>query len=199
MTSEHVSITFAAPADLPVPGKNECEISVDEVVVSAPSNVADVPAASATPPPTPPKRSFDPVIDEFDKTIQADSLLYQLTRDMWREPSMSAIYTSPDPAVETAAARQRVRNYDEMLARLDTTLRQAPEWSAEKPMLRGGVGLPMAVALHYAMSTPSGHLAFAHRKVNEAIQKVLRRWGEFLEVSRAHPQEDSASWKYGEL
>ncbi|KAI4143027.1 MAG: hypothetical protein L6R39_004734 [Caloplaca ligustica] len=101
--------------------------------------------------------------------IEGDALIRHLLVRMFQE-------IPHDPPFEMdPSGNLQVRNYEEMLRRLDEIITRAPDFSSTAT-----AGFPINALLAWPMATPSGKAAFLQEKINVQIRKILNAWAVFL-------------------
>ncbi|KAE8146842.1 Phophatidylserine decarboxylase-domain-containing protein [Aspergillus avenaceus] len=120
------------------------------------------------------------VLRDFEQLIETEPGLKDLADGMFNEVPQNSYYDW-DPSHRYA----RVQGYQHMLRLFNEVLVTAPTWNAGAAAA-GMAGAPFNAILAWPMATASGQAFFLNKKVNKAIQKVLKEWGRFLQT------EDSA-------
>ncbi len=111
---------------------------------------------------------FHPVIQEFQKMIESDPVIWMYFTQMFEE--------QPDFAPPEGSGDIKIKNYQQMLKVLNYVLTTAPEYNTT-----GMVGFPINAILDFPMITPAGLAAFVSPKVNSMFKKVLKVWTQFLD------------------
>ena len=113
--------------------------------------------------------SWTPEIQALSDLIEENQELYILFNRMFEE--------IPDEArfEKTPAGRPAPKNYQELLDDLNVAVHSGPTYNSSPQ-----VGCPLNDALAWVMATPSGQVAFLDSRVNEALGKLLKKWGEYL-------------------
>lgn len=132
-----------------------------------------------------PKRPLAGVLQAFKHLIEHEPGLKELANGMFNEVPDDAFYDY-DPSGHDG----RVRDYRHMLALFNEVLVMLPKWN-ESAASAGMAGAPFNAILAWPMATASGHAFFLNRKVNRALQGILRQWGELLQSEGSAEAVDS--------
>lgn len=127
-------------------------------------------ASAAAPAAKPSGDKLWPVVQEFQELIENDPELYMLFTQMFNQVPRRPPFRK-DPT-----GRPEVKNYHEMLHRMNRIITQAPEFNQT-----GLVGFPLNAVLDWPMATPAGAQAFLNVKVNRQLKKILQQWAVFLD------------------
>jgi phosphatidylserine decarboxylase len=129
------------------------------------------------------KAPFHPVVEEFQKMIESDPVMYMYFTQMFEQQPRFA----PPPD----SGDVKLKNYHQMLVVINHVLTTAPAYNTT-----GMVGFPINAMLDFPMITPAGIAAFAAPKVNDMFRKVLGVWGKFLdsEASLYVLNDSPAGW-----
>ena len=114
------------------------------------------------------KKPFHPVMEEFQKFIEDDPIMFMYFTQMFEQQPMFP----PPPG----SGDRKIKNYQQMLTIINHVLTTAPDYNTT-----GMVGFPINAILDFAMITPAGLAAFADAQVNAMFKKVLKVWTEFLD------------------
>ena len=87
------------------------------------------------------------MLHEFKTFIEETPRVYMYFTEMWDEVPRRPVYAR-DPT-----GQRQIRDYEHMLAVLNHTFGNAPEWT-DAAQAVGMVGVPMCAIFDYAMSTP---------------------------------------------
>jgi len=130
------------------------------------------PVQAAPPAQSAAKSALLPVVQEFQELIENDPELYMLFSQMFNQVPRRPPFRK-DPT-----GQPEVKNYHEMLNRMNRIITQAPEFNQT-----GLVGFPLNAVLDWPMGTPAGAQAFLNPKVNRQLKKILQQWAVFLSSS----------------
>ena len=117
--------------------------------------------------PTPTVKGYHPVILEFQIMIETDPHLYMLFHQMFEQVVDIPTFAEDSPE------RRQARNYHEMLAFMNMTLRRAPTLNVVG-------GCPFSAMLLQVIGTPAGKAAFLSPTVNKALRRILQDWSRYL-------------------
>lgn len=112
---------------------------------------------------------FHPVIQEFQRVIEEDPILYSGFHQMFDQVPHEPPYDK-DPNGDP-----QVRDYKAMLARLNRIIKEAPVWQDGD-----FVGFPINAMLEWPMGTPAGFQTLTQAKVNAQFKAVFDVWSSFL-------------------
>jgi phosphatidylserine decarboxylase len=73
-----------------------------------------------------------------------------------------------------------IKDYSTMLRLIDYLITKAPEYVQPDAEGRGLIGFPINAVLDWSMGTPAGFAFFLNEKVNGCFNKILNKWGDFL-------------------
>ena len=124
-----------------------------------------------------------PVVREFRDMIENDPVMNMYFTLMFEQQPRSA----PKPG----SGDVKLENYEQMLVVMNHVLTTSPTFDATVM-----VGCPINAILDYPMITPAGLAAFADRRVNEMLRRLLSVWAEFLdsEASRYVLDDSPSGW-----
>jgi phosphatidylserine decarboxylase len=129
------------------------------------------------------KAPFHPVVEEFQRMIESDPVMYMYFTQMFEEqPSLPPPPDSGDI---------KLKNYQEMLVVINHILSTAPAFGTTDM-----IGFPINAILDLTMLTPAGLAAYAAQKVNDMFRNVLGVWTTFLdsEHSRYVLNDSPTGW-----
>jgi phosphatidylserine decarboxylase len=97
----------------------------------------------------------------------------------------------PRSAPKPGSGDVKLENYEQMLVVMNHVLTTSPTFDSTAM-----VGCPINAILDYPMITPAGLAAFADRRVNEMLRRLLSVWAEFLdsEASRYVLDDSPSGW-----
>jgi phosphatidylserine decarboxylase len=124
-----------------------------------------------------------PVVREFRDMIENDPVMNMYFTLMFEQQPRSA----PKPG----SGDVKLENYEQMLVVMNHVLTTSPTFDSTAM-----VGCPINAILDYPMITPAGLAAFADRRVNEMLRRLLSVWAEFLdsEASRYVLDDSPSGW-----
>lgn len=128
---------------------------------------------------------FHPVIQEFQRVIEEDPILYSGFHQMFEQVPNEPLYEKDpngDPQVhvsftmcDLALTSLKVCDYITMLTRINRIIKQAPAWEDGD-----FVALPINVMLEWPMGTPAGFQTLTNPKVNAQFKALFDVWASFL-------------------
>jgi phosphatidylserine decarboxylase len=124
-----------------------------------------------------------PVVREFRDMIENDPVMNMYFTLMFEQQPRSA----PKPG----SGDVKLENHEQMLVVMNHVLTTSPTFDSTAM-----VGCPINAILDYPMITPAGLAAFADRRVNEMLRRLLSVWAEFLdsEASRYVLDDSPSGW-----
>jgi phosphatidylserine decarboxylase len=127
--------------------------------------------------------SLHPVVREFRDMIENDPVMNMYFTLMFEQQPRSA----PKPG----SGDVKLEDYEQMLVVMNHVLTTSPTFDSTAM-----VGCPINAILDYPMITPAGLAAFADRRVNEMLRRLLSVWAEFLdsEASRYVLDDSPSGW-----
>ena len=127
--------------------------------------------------------SLHPVVREFRDMIENDPVMNMYFTLMFEQQPRSA----PKPG----SGDVKLENHEQMLVVMNHVLTTSPTFDSTAM-----VGCPINAILDYPMITPAGLAAFADRRVNEMLRRLLSVWAEFLdsEASRYVLDDSPSGW-----
>lgn len=109
---------------------------------------------------------------EFKQVVTEDPVLRLLAEQMIEQ---GYAYGSEDPT-----GKPQINTLDELFIVINAVMDRAPEYMQPTAQGRGLIGFPINAILDWCMGTQAGYAFFLHEKVNSCLNKILKRWCEFL-------------------
>lgn len=111
-------------------------------------------------------RPWHPAIAEFGQLIDDDPVVRMYVHQMIEQ----------EPGGWRDYSERHVADVPQLLTLMNEVLTIAPEFDEQAMVMT-----PMNAVLDWTMGTPAGFAAYRDRRINAAIQKILRAWCEFLD------------------
>lgn len=109
---------------------------------------------------------------EFEKAVMEDPALRLLAEQMIEQ---GYAYDPKDPT-----GKPQIHDLDTLFKLIDVIIDTAPEYMKPGAQGRGLIGFPINAILDWCMGTQAGYAFFLNEKVNSCLNKILKKWCEYL-------------------
>lgn len=111
-------------------------------------------------------------VAKFEEIVTKDPVLRLLAEQMIQQ---GYEYDPQDPT-----GKPQIHDLDTLFKLIDVIIDTAPEYMQPDTPGRGLIGFPINAILDWCMGTQAGYAFFLHEKVNSCLNKILKRWCDFL-------------------
>lgn len=111
-------------------------------------------------------------VAEFKQIVTEDPALRLLAEQMIEQ---GYAYNPKNPT-----GKPQIHSLNLLFKLLDRIIKTAPEYMQPDAQGRGLIGFPINAVLDWCMGTQAGYAFFLHEKVNSCLNKILKKWCEFL-------------------
>lgn len=109
---------------------------------------------------------------EFKQKVMEDPTLRLLAEQMIAQ---GYAYKTEDPT-----GKPQIQDLDTLFKLIDVIIETAPEYMQPEEDGRGLIGFPINAVLDWCMGTQAGYAFFLNEQVNSCLNKILKKWCEFL-------------------